>query len=127
MLKIYHEAGCTTLVDADHPISIKSAAVAGANFTSDIELYMKSDDATVTYESITIGSSTDVDGTVVPGEVDLLFATHGPGTFGQTYSPANGAYGTVLHFHMRVFSPAMGVSIKTTSIVPEITYTEFKV
>lgn len=100
-LKLYLDSAATQEITALNPDEAKGAVLAGENFVDQQEIWMKSDDASLTYENIEITK----DSTGALPAVTLEYAPDNegvPGTYVATLTPANGAYSTVYKFWRRV-------------------------
>lgn len=125
-LVMYHESGCTTPVDGTNPDEVRQAVSQGSNLEDVKEIWIKSDDATLTYENISVTASGDVDGTSTSGEIDITYSTDGS-TYNQSINLTNGTFGTAVKIWRKVYSPNVQNAFNNSSITHQITADEYVV
>ncbi len=59
-LKLYHDIACTQEITDINPDEVKEAVSSGSDLTDETIIYLKSDNALLTYENITIEQHEDV-------------------------------------------------------------------
>lgn len=125
-LVLYHDSGCTQPVNAGNPDEVKQAVASGSNIEDVTQFWVKSDDATKTYENINITASGDVDGASASGEVDITYSTDNT-TFSDSITLANGTFDTAVSFYRKVTAPSVTSPFNETVITHQITADKYAV
>lgn len=127
-LQLYHDSACTNPVEAGDPDTVHEAVAQGVTLEAEAQLYVESDDGTLTYENITISGNGDVDGTTTSGEIDVKYApdnSGSAGTYVQDLSLSDGAYGTSTPIWRKVIAPDVQNAFNETNITHQITADEY--
>lgn len=129
-LRIYHDANGTQEITSTNPDTAHQAVPSGQTLTHDKAIYIKSDDANLTYENILIDALGDTDGATQSGQVDVLYAPDvngAPGAFSQTLTLPNGTYQTAYKIWRRVVAPNVTGAFRITTINHQLTWDEYVV
>lgn len=129
-LKLYADAACTSEITSGNPDSVRKAVTQGTQMTDEKALYLKSDNAGLTYENISITAVGDNNGTTTSGQIDVMYAPDNagsPGAYVQSLVIANGAYTTALKIWRKVIAPNVQAAFKKTNITHQITADEYVV
>lgn len=124
MLRLYHdEAGLREITQND-PDLIKDAVFGVGNLTKISELYVKSDDANLTYENISLTAIGDENTASQSGEVDITYSLDNK-TFEQVLALPDGDYTTALKVYRKVFAPNVNAAFKRLDIQHELSFDEY--
>lgn len=125
-IKFYRDALCTDEIPADQsdPDLVHEAVAVGAALVDDAALYLKSDDALLTYESIVLTASGD------DVNCNVLYALDvggNPGEWGESITIPNGAFAAAVKVHRRVSIPAVNAPFNRVDITHALSYHSFAV
>ncbi len=118
-LKLYKDSACTQDVKTGAPESFQEAVTFQDDCVHVAQLWVKSDDSTITYEDITITASGDVDNPTTSGEIDVTFSLDNS-TYSQSITLPNGDYTTPMGIWRKAYSPTVIGAFKTTSIIYQV-------
>jgi hypothetical protein len=121
-LKIYLDAACTIECTPVNPDTLRSSARLGQTATVQGSIWIKSDNALLTYEDITLTA----DGDDANADVEYAPDNAGaPGAWAQTIIPSNGAYAEAVRIWRRVTCPNVQGPFNRINISHELTWSEF--
>ena len=129
-LKLYADAACTSEITAGNPDTVRKAVTQCTQMTDEKALYIKSDNAGLTYENISVTAVNDNNGTTTSGQVDVMYAPDNAGVAGayvQNLNLANGAFGAAVKIWRKVIAPNVQAAFKKTNITHQITADEYVV
>jgi hypothetical protein len=107
-IRIYEDYQCTTELNLSNKDEIIEAVEQNSDYIGERKLFLKSDDAMLTYRNITIEGYGDVDNTTTSGEVDVKYALDvggSPDIYAQKLNIPNGNYNEVVPIWRKVIAP----------------------
>lgn len=126
-LKLYFDAEGTQPVEPGNPDALELAIIETNDLENTLKLYIKSDDASLTYEKVSMYAINDED-TPVSGEVNVQHAKDvngSPGSFVEELDLPAGAYIPAVPVWRKIYSPNLQRSIRDSSIKHAIKAQEF--
>jgi hypothetical protein len=127
-LKLFSDAAGTQEITSGNPDTVSKAVTAGSTLTDEKKLYLKSDNATLTYKNITLDGLNHNDNATSSGQVDVLYALDSGGTAGtyyQTLTIPDGAYTASTPIWRKIIAPNVTAAFKRTDIQHQITADEY--
>lgn len=129
-LHFYENSDMTAEIDSGNPDTVRNAVQQGNQAVDERQIYIGSDDSTLTYENIIVETANDFDGTTTSGEIDVLYApdnSGSAGTYSQTLDMSNQDFDPAIPIWRKVVAPDVQSAFKITDIQHQINdYKEFK-
>mgnify|MGYP001193059112 FL=1 len=125
MIKIYHDPEGTQEITADNPDFIHKAVPVGNVLEDIVQIYLLSDDPTLTYENIHITADNDDDGATSHGQIDVKYSLDGA-TYKDTLEIPDGDFATAVAVYRKVIAPDVQEAYKRTDILHKHLFEEYK-
>lgn len=123
-LVMYHDEACTQPVTAGAPDEVRQAVQSGQALTETREFWIKSDDALLTYENISITGVGD-NNTPATNQIDIKYSLT-DGSYQDTLALADGNFEpTAVKIWRQVHCPEVTQAFNVTSITHQITADEY--
>lgn len=125
-LRLYMDSSCTQPVSTDltTPDTTHQAVASGSTLTEQRSLWIKTDDATKTYENVVLTASGD------DANADYQYAPDNagsPGTWANSLSLSDGAYSSAVRVWRRVQCANVTAAFTRTDIKHSLTWDEYAV
>lgn len=129
-LRVYFDQNCQeevkSNINPEGKLDIMKGAVAsGKDFVNEKELYIKSDDSSLTYEAIVFTNENDEDSASKSGEADIEFSVDGGKTWEEIINFENQDFANPVAVKRRVVAPNVTKAFKRTDIKYALNYNEF--
>lgn len=129
-LKFYEDSAMATEINDVNPDVVREAVAQGTDMVEERQIYIGSDDSTLTYEDILVETANDFPDTVNSGQIDVLYAPDNAGvagTYSQTLSMSNQDFDPSIPIWRKVVAPNVQDAFKIENIQHQINnYKEFK-
>lgn len=123
-LDFYLDQECTQKITSLSPDYAKDKATQGQTLELVKELWIKSDNETLTYEDIEVYADNDEEGASNSEEAEVLYSKDNVAYF-NVLSMANGNYITPVKIFRKVIAPNIQEAFQRTDIIPKLKYTGY--
>ncbi len=124
-LRLYHDEAGNQEITAEDKDTVEGAVVSGQTLTDEEVLWLKSDDANLTYENITITSTNTPGEPPVTVEYALDDGAGNPVTYADPLTVSDGAYTSAIKIHRKAVSENITGAFVRTNIEHEVKADEF--